>query len=120
MKKMKKMLVMLCAILGLTLGTFADTVKTCSISGTNGATVIASIIEVGDGYVKVELANDGETAVNVRVTVKKAASPTVKGSIGAIVHPQSSTTKVIPVSGAKETDDVEKYTIDNLSGTRCN
>lgn len=111
---------MLCAILGLTLGTFADTVKTCSISGTNGASVIASIIEVGDGYVKVELANDGETAVNVRVTVKKVGNTNINGSIGAIVHPQSSTTKVIPVSGAKDTDNVENYTIDNLSGTRCN
>lgn len=111
---------MLCAILGLTLGTFADTVKTCSISGTNGATVIASIIEVGNGYVKVELANDGETAVNVRVTVRDGGRPNIKGSIGAIVHPQSSTTKVIPVSGAKETDDIGVYEIYNLSGTRCN
>ena len=119
MKQMKKMLVMLCAILGLTLVTFADTVKTCTISGSSdGATVMASIIEVGDGYVKVELSNDGSITANVKVEVRKNGG--FSGSTGAMVAPQQSVVKTIRISAAKSSDSINDFDITTLSGKRCN
>lgn len=121
-KQMKKMLVMLCAILGLTLVTFADTVKTCKISGSSdGATVMASIIEVGDGYVRVELSNDGTTTANVKVGVqKKGHASGSAGPTGAMVAPQQSVVKTIRISAAKSSDSIYDFDITTLSGNRCN
>lgn len=114
---MKKILVMLCAIFGLTLGTFAETVKTCKITGSNdGATIMASIIEVGDGYVKVEFSNDGTISANVRVTVSHAGKT---GSTGAIVAPQQTVVKKIQITNAKSSDSIDEFTITALSGNRC-
>lgn len=111
---------MLCAILGLTLVTFADTVKTCKISGSSdGATVMASIIEVGDGYVRVELSNDGATTANVKVGVQKKGQ-NAAGSTGAMVAPQQSVVKTIRISTAKSSDSINDFDITTLSGNRCN
>lgn len=115
MKKMKKILVMLLAVLGLAISANSQTAQ-CKISGgTDGATVIASIIEVGDGYVLVELDNDGDFPVNVTVKVTGRGS----GTRGAKVYPSSSTTVKVPVSGAKSTYSTDVYTV-SVSGTRCN
>jgi len=109
---------MLCAIFGLTLGTFAETVKTCKITGSNdGATVMASIIEVGDGYVKVEFSNDGTISANVRVTVSHDLGKT--GSTGAIVAPQQTVVKKIQITSAKSSDSIDEFRITALSGNRC-
>ena len=108
---------MLCAIFGLTLGTFAETVKTCKITGSNdGATVMASIIEVGDGYVKVEFSNDGTISANVRVTVGHDGKT---GSTGAIVAPQQTVVKKIQITTAKSSDSIDEFRITALSGNRC-
>ena len=110
---------MLCAIFGLTLGTFAETVKTCKISGSNdGATIMASIIEVGDGYVKVEFSNDGTISANVRVTVLDVSTNQTR-SIGAIVAPQQTVVKKIQISDAKSSRDITEFEIRALSGNRC-
>lgn len=110
---------MLCAIFGLTLGTFAETVKTCKITGSNdGATVMASIIEVGDGYVKVEFSNDGTISANVRVTVIDR-STNKTGSTGAIVAPQQTVVKKIQITTAKSSDSIDEFRITALSGNRC-
>ncbi len=118
-RKMKKILVMLCAIFGLTLGTFAETVKTCKISGSNdGATIMASVIEVGDGYVEVEFSNDGTISANVRVTVIDR-STNKTGSTGAIVAPQQTVVKKIQITTAESSDSIDKFEIKALSGNRC-
>lgn len=110
---------MLCAIFGLTLGTFAETVKTCKITGSNdGATVMASIIEVGDGYVKVEFSNDGTISANVRVTVHHISTGKT-GSTGAIVAPQQTVVKKIQITTAKSSDSIDEFRITALSGNRC-
>lgn len=110
---------MLCAIFGLTLGTFAETVKTCKISGSNdGATIMASIIEVGDGYVTVEFSNDGTISANVRVTVTHKFTGRT-GSTGAIVAPQQTVVKKIQITTAESSDSIDKFEINALSGNRC-
>ena len=114
---MKKILVMLLAVLGLTISANAQTAQ-CKISGgTDGATVIASIIEVGDGYVLVELDNDGDFPVNV--TIKVVSTNRGSGTTGAKVYPSQSATKKVPVSGAKAGDRTDIYTV-TISGSRCN
>lgn len=108
---------MLLAVLGLAISANSQTAQ-CKISGgTAGATVIASIIEVGDGYVLVELDNDGDFPVNV--TVKVTGYGHGNGTRGAKVYPSSSTTVKVPVSAAKSTYSTDDYTV-SVSGTRCN
>lgn len=110
---------MLCAIFGLTLGTFAETVKTCKITGSNdGATIMASVIEVGDGYVEVEFSNDGTISANVRVTVIDR-STNKTGSTGAIVAPQQTVVKRIQISSAESSREINDFKIQTLSGNRC-
>lgn len=113
---MKKILLSLFAVLGLVLGVYADVTNSCKISGgQDGATVIASVIEVGDGYVNVDLANDGNFAVNVKIDISGKAH----GSRGAIVDPQTSKVVKVPVPGAKSSDNVSQYNV-RVSGSRCN
>lgn len=110
---------MLLAVLGLAISANSQTAQ-CKISGgTDGATVIASIIEVGDGYVLVELDNDGGFPVNVTVRVSAHKSSNGSGTRGAKVYPSSSTTVKVPVSAAKSTLSTDDYTV-SVSGTRCN
>lgn len=110
---------MLCAIFGLTLGTFAETVKTCKITGSNdGATVMASIIEVGDGYVTVEFSNDGTISANVKVTVRDRSTTQIV-STGAIVASQQTVVKRIRISSAESSRDITEFEITALSGNRC-
>lgn len=115
---MKKILVMLLAILGMSVSLLAGTTKSCKITGSlDGATVVASIIEVGDGYVVVELDNDGTFAVNVTVTV------TGNGNVGSRatkVYPQQAATIKITMSGAKKDHKLSIYSISTLNGSRCN
>ena len=116
MNKMKKILVMLLAVLGLAISANSQTAQ-CKISGgTDGATVIASIIEVGDGYVLVELDNDGDFPVNVTVKVTGNGG---SGTRGAKVYPSSSTTVKVPISAAKSTHSTDYYKV-SVSGNRCN
>ena len=113
--KMKKVLVMLLAVLGMSISLMADTTSSCKISGgSEGATVVASIIEVGDGYVMVELDNDGSFAVNVTVKISGAHS----GQRACKVSPQMSNTIKVPVPAAKAGDRVTEYNV-SLSGSRC-
>lgn len=107
---------MMLAVLGLSLGVYAGVTSSCKISGgQDGATVIASIIEVGDGYVLVELDNDGTFAVNVTVSISGWHS----GQRGCKVSPQASNTVKVPVDGAKAGDKVGGYNV-SISGSRCN
>lgn len=113
---------MLIAVLGMSLNMMAGTTtKSCKISGgQDGATVVASIIEVGDGYVMVELDNDGSFPVNVTVTVFKSKGNQTTGQRSCKVSNQASNTIKVPVNGAKATDPVSNYSITALSGSRCN
>ena len=107
---------MLFAVLGLSLNLVASTTASCKIvGGQDGATVIASIIEVGDGYVMVELDNDGSFAVNVTVKITGVHS----GQRGCKVSPQASNTVKVPVSSAKASDKVSDYDV-SVNGQRCN
>ena len=113
---MKKFLVMMLAVLGLSIGVYAGVTNSCKISGgQEGATVIASIIEVGDGYVMVELDNDGSFAVNVTISISGWHS----GQRGCKVSPQASNTVKVPVDGAKASDSIKNYNV-SISGSRCN
>ena len=120
---MKKIVVMLLAVLGLSLNLSAyGPTRSCNIVGSeDGATVVASVIEVGDGFIVVEFGNDSKVAVNVQacITHPLAGSRT----IGTIVPPQSSTTLKVQFRGAKAPDSPEyspeSYHISSLSGKRC-
>lgn len=104
------------AVLGISFAMYADVTSTCRISGgQDGATVIASIYEVGDGYVMVELDNDGSFAVNVTVKITGPHS----GQRGCKVSPQASNTVKVPVPSAKASDKVSDYNV-SVSGSRCN
>ena len=112
---------MLLAVLGFSINLSADTTKSCKISGqTDGATVVASIIEVGDGYVLVELDNDGNAPVNVTVKVTCNRSDVSNGQRACKVSPQSSNTIKIMMNGAKKDHNINNYSISALSGQRCN
>ena len=118
---MKKFLVMLVAFLCLSFSLMAQTTKSCKISGqTDGATVVASIIEVGDGYVLVELDNDGNAPVNVTVKVTCNRSSVSNGQRSCKVSPQASNTIKITMNGAKKDHNINEYKINSLSGQRCN
>ena len=113
---MKKFILMLCAVFGLSLNMVADTTSSCKISGgQDGATVIASVVEVGDGYVLVEISNDGSFAVNVRISISGYAS----GNKGTIAKPQQSTVVKVPVPNAKSSQSVNQYHV-KINGSRCN
>lgn len=112
---------MLVAIVGLSFGLMAQTTKSCKISGqTDGATVVASIIEVGDGYVLVELDNDGNAPVNVTVRVSSTYTGVSDGQRACKVSPQASNTIKIIMSGAKKDHNINNYKISSVSGQRCN
>ena len=119
--KMKKIIVMLFAILGMSIGLLAGTTKSCKITGSqDGATVVASIIEIGDGYVMVELDNDGTFAVNVTVNVTCSLGSVGRGERATKVYPQQAATIKITMSGAKKEHKLSDYSISTLSGSRCN
>lgn len=106
----------MCMIFGFTLFVNAGTTASCKISGgTDGATVVASIIEVGDGYVMVELDNDGTFAVNVTVTV----SYNGVWERSAKVSNHSSTVVKVVVSNAKSGMSFNKFDL-AVNGSRCN
>lgn len=110
---------MLFAILGLTINANAQTAQ-CKISGsTDGATVVASVIEVGDGYVLVELDNDGSFAVNVTIKVTGTTGNDGNGTRSAKVYPSQSRSVEVPVNGAKSDKPTNRYKI-TISGSRCN
>lgn len=113
---MKKIIMFMCMIFGFTLFVNAGTTASCKISGgTDGATVVASIIEVGDGYVMVELDNDGTFAVNVTVTV----SYNGVWERSAKVSNHSSTVVKVVVSNAKSGMSFNKFDL-AVNGSRCN
>ena len=110
---------MLFAFLGMSSVLMADTTKSCKITGSqDGATVVASIIEVGDGYVMVELDNDGTFAVNVTVKVTGPAGVT-SGQRACKVSSQASNTIKINMSGAKKDHNISWYSVSSLNGSRC-
>lgn len=108
---------MLIAVLGMSLNIMAGTTKTCKVSGgQDGATIVASIIEVGDGYVLVELDNDGNFAVNVTIKVQ------YNGSIyerSCKVSNQFSTTVKILIPNVQATTPMSRFSISTLTGSRC-
>ena len=108
---------MLFAVLGLTINANAQTAQ-CKINGgTQGTTVVASIIEVGDGYVLVELDNDGDFAVNVTIQVNSNGNGS--GTRSTKVYPSQSTSVKVPVSKATSEKSTDDYSI-TISGSRCN
>lgn len=117
---MKKFFTMLLAVVGMLLNvTAGETTKTCKISGDkDGATVVASIIEIGDGYVLVELSNDGDSPINVTVNVWKDGAG-CGNERGGLVPKQSSITIKIVHSWALANDRISSYSITTLRGERC-
>lgn len=110
---------MLFAVLGLTINANAQTAQ-CKINGgTQGTTVVASIIEVGDGYVLVELDNDGDFAVNVTIKVNSSGNSHGSGTRSTKVYPSQSTSVKVPVSKATSERSTDDYSI-TISGSRCN
>lgn len=108
---------MLLAVLGFSFAVSAGVTNSCKITGAqDGATVIASIVEVGDGYVLVELDNDGSFAVNVVVSITSGYG---NGQRGCKVSPQASNTVKVPISNAKASHKVSDYSV-KVSGSRCN
>lgn len=105
---------MLLAAMSFSLSLWAGkTTASCKIAGSQeGATVVASIIEVGDGYVMVELDNDGTFAVNVTVTIDRSYTRSCK------VSPSASNTVKVSVPNAKSTHKVSDYNV-QVDGTRC-
>lgn len=111
---MKKYLIVLFAFLGVAIGANAAEVAECRITGgTEGTTVIASIIEYTDTSVKVSLDNDGTFAVNVTVVIERGSCKT---SRGVKVYPSSTSTVEIKTSSVCS----EKVPSVSVSGTRCN
>lgn len=111
---------MLLAVLGFSFTAYADVTKSCKVSGgQDGATVVASVIEVGDGYVLVELNNDGTFAVNVKVSVSGPGSGNMNNR-GCLVPQQSSKTIKIIMPKAKASDNITSYHVTSISGARCN
>lgn len=115
---MKKTLCLLFAMFAMALSIMAGVTASCKISGSqDNATVVASITEVGDGYVMVELDNDGTFAVNVTVKISSAGHGF--GSRACKVSPQMSTAIKVPVSQAKAEYNTSAYNV-TVSGARCN
>ncbi len=111
---------MLLAVLGLSLNLSADgPTRSCNIVGSeDGATVVASVIEVGDGWINVEFGNDGNVAVNVEAAIRhNVAAKDIH--IATTVPPQSSKTLKVQFPVAKASDSPEFYNILSLSGKRC-
>lgn len=63
---MKKLFVLLVAMLGISLTTMADNYDTCMVKGGNGASVSVSVLDWDDdGYVKVQISSDCDDYVSV-------------------------------------------------------
>lgn len=63
---MKKLFVLLVAMLGISLTTMADNYDTCMVKDGNGASVSISALDWDDdGYVKVQISSDCDDFVNV-------------------------------------------------------
>ncbi len=116
---MKKLIVLIFSVVSLSLNLMAST-NSCKISGgqNDNATVVASIVEIGDGYVKVELSNDGDFAVNVSVKIHKEQGSDYTAA--TIVPAQGGKEIKVLVTGAKSGDSVSRYDITSVSGARCN
>ncbi|MBP3440722.1 MAG: hypothetical protein J6K24_05705 [Tidjanibacter sp.] len=68
---MKKLFVLLVAMLGISLTTMADNYDTCMVKGGNGASVSVSVLDWDDdGYVKVQISSDCDDYVNVTFELK--------------------------------------------------
>lgn len=115
---MKKIFAVLCTLLCISISATAGSTKQCSISGGGeNATVVASVIEVHDGYVIVAISNDGNFGVNVIVNV---SIHNYTGSRSVYVKPQMEQQEKIHIGGAKEGDSPSDCSITTLSGKRCN
>lgn len=114
---MKKLLLVLVALLGISLSSMGQTAS-CKISGgAEGATVVASITSVGDGFVMVSAENDGSFDVNVTVEIYRG-NIQVGTTSAKVRHDQTATIKV-PTRYAKSSEETHDYTI-KVKGTRCN
>ena len=105
---MKKILMILVAIIGLGLNTNAQ--NTCKIAGTADGTVVASVSEwnVEKGTVTIDFPNDSEKFVNVTFTLGGGCPGTV------LVPPQSSTTKTVSCPNAARNN----FGV-SITGARC-
>ena len=110
---------MLFAVIGLTINLMASTTKSCKISGgQDGATVVASISEVGNGYVIVELSNDGSFSVNVTVTINSKQGKNYER--GTLVPAQGGKEIKVVIPEAKSDDNINSYDVSTVKGQRCN
>ena len=113
---MKKSIMFMCMFFCLSLCVNASTAS-CKISGsTDGATVVASVVEVSDGYITVELDNDGSFAVNVTITVSYSAASYKRS---AKVSNHSSTVVKVIIPDAKSGTSPNKFIL-SVQGSRCN
>ena len=118
---MKKLLIVLISFLGLTFSANAQ-VAECKISdGIEGSTVIASITDVEDGLVIVELENDGDFPVNVTVTIYTSNYPSHTRSRGTKVYPNQTNVIEIqhPDAGIESDGDEPNDFRIKVGGNRC-
>lgn len=112
---------MLISFIALSLNIMGQTAS-CKISGgPDGATVVASITEVGDGYVMVMVENDGSFDVNVTIKIQDAQKNphSASGTSSGKAKRDQTTPIRVPVSQAKSGESPDYYKI-SVSGTRCN
>ena len=110
---------MLFAILGMSSVLLADTTKSCKISGgKDGATVVASITEIWNGYVMFELSNYGDFNVNVTVTINSKQGKNYQR--GTQVPAQGGKSVKVVVPEAKSEDNINSYDVSTVKGQRCN
>lgn len=118
---MKKVLAILLTFIGFSINTMGQTTS-CKISGgQDGATVVASIVQVGDGFVQVSLENDGSFDVNVQIKITDSSKNphSASGTTSGKAKRDQTTTIKVPVSSAKSGEKTDFYKI-SISGSRCN
>lgn len=118
---MKKLFVLLVAMLGISLTTMADNYDTCMVKGGNGASVSISVLDWDDdGYVKVQISSDCDDFVNVTFELNLRGSSDYYISSQTFVvtaKPNCNDIQVFRVRNVNESN-VRKVTV-TVKGARC-
>lgn len=118
---MKKVLVLLVALLGIS---FAASAQSCKIQGTNdGSTILCTGHHLDGSIVIVNLSNDSESTcanvtVKVKVTYANNATETFEGR-GKSCPDQEATIDVY-INLEKNGKEWKKYEVISVSGNKCN
>lgn len=118
---MKKILLMLVAVLGFSFAANAQQ-GTCKVSGGNGATVVVTVVDWDEsGNVTLSVGSDCDDYVNVSFTLTFYDTTSNVGCISQpfslTVAPNQSNTKTVTIRmGSNKLDRVDSV---NISGARC-